>query len=63
MVDYGVSVKSGTPEDDVFLKALLNFAVYNCILGVVLVILSYIATVLMNMAAFNQVTNTDIVKC
>ncbi|XP_013164675.1 PREDICTED: multidrug resistance protein 1A-like [Papilio xuthus] len=55
MVDFGISVIVGNPQNDVFLKDLSFFAIYNCLLGVALVVLSYGATVLMNTAAFNQV--------
>lgn len=40
---------------DEFLKAAQDFAVYNCVVGILVVALSYGATVLMNIAAFNQV--------
>lgn len=55
MVDYGISTLLGNPDDEMFLKAILDFAIYNCIIGILLVILSYGATVLMNIAAYNQV--------
>ncbi|XP_073956573.1 ABC transporter B family member 3-like [Choristoneura fumiferana] len=55
MVDYGISVILEMPDDDAFLIAIRDFAIYNCILGVALVVLSYLATVLMNISAFNQV--------
>ncbi|KAI8436928.1 hypothetical protein MSG28_010354 [Choristoneura fumiferana] len=55
MVDYGISVILEMPNDDAFLIAIRDFAIYNCILGVALVVLSYLATVLMNISAFNQV--------
>ncbi|XP_047990871.1 ATP-dependent translocase ABCB1-like [Leguminivora glycinivorella] len=55
MVNYGISVMIGAPDDDAFLTAIRDFAIYNCSLGVALVVLSYAATVLMNIAAFNQV--------
>lgn len=40
---------------DEFLRAMQDFAVYNVVVGVLLVALSYGATVLMNIAAFNQI--------
>ncbi|VVC86623.1 unnamed protein product [Leptidea sinapis] len=55
MVDYGRSVIMGAPEPDVFLTAVRDFAIWNSVVGIVLVILSYSATVLMNFAAFNQI--------
>ncbi|XP_068633659.1 ATP-dependent translocase ABCB1-like [Battus philenor] len=55
MVEYGQSVIEGTPENELFLQALTDFVIYNCVLGVVCFIFSYIATVLMNMAAYNQI--------
>ncbi|XP_052753334.1 ATP-dependent translocase ABCB1-like [Galleria mellonella] len=55
MVDYEMSLKKGIPEDDVFLDSLRFFALWNSAAGLVFVVLSYIATVLMNIAAFNQI--------
>ncbi|XP_052753180.1 ATP-dependent translocase ABCB1-like isoform X2 [Galleria mellonella] len=55
MVDYGISLKNGSPEDDVFLEGLRFFATRISIVGVVVIILSYVSTVLMNVAAHNQV--------
>lgn len=55
MVDYGISIIIGVPQGDVFLGAVRDFAIYNSILGVILVVFSYGATVLMNISAFNQV--------
>ncbi|CAH2096061.1 unnamed protein product [Euphydryas editha] len=55
MVNYGVSVVIGQPQPDVFLDAITEFAIYNSVVGAILVIFSYLATVLMNIAAFNQV--------
>lgn len=40
---------------DQFVRAMQDFAVYNVVVGILLVALSYGATVLMNIAAFNQV--------
>lgn len=51
MVDFA----TGELTVDEFLRAIQDFAVYNCILGIALVALSYGATVLMNIAAFNQI--------
>ncbi|KAF9409367.1 hypothetical protein HW555_011261 [Spodoptera exigua] len=42
-------------DGDAFMKALLNFAIYNSAVGAALVLLSYAATTLMNIAAYNQV--------
>ncbi|KAG6459009.1 hypothetical protein O3G_MSEX011164 [Manduca sexta] len=55
MVDYGISIVIGSPNNDAFLEAMWYFAIYNTILGVALVALSYLATVLMNLSAYNQV--------
>ncbi|KAM3965199.1 ATP-dependent translocase ABCB1-like [Aphomia sociella] len=55
MVNYGTSLKNGSPEDDVFLDAIRFFAIWNSVVGIVFIVLSYIATVLMNIAAYNQV--------
>ncbi|KAL0838717.1 hypothetical protein ABMA28_016779 [Loxostege sticticalis] len=55
MVDYGISLILGQPDTDTFRTAFTNFAIYNSIVGAALVIFSYLATVLMNIAAFNQV--------
>ncbi|XP_039753186.1 ATP-dependent translocase ABCB1-like [Pararge aegeria] len=55
MVDYGISLIIGVPAGDVFLEAVRDFAIYNSIIGAVIVVLSYAATVLMNISAFNQV--------
>ncbi|CAH2048678.1 unnamed protein product, partial [Iphiclides podalirius] len=55
MVDYGQSVVAGAAEKDAFLQSLSDFALYNCLLGLIIFFVSYAATVLMNVAAFNQV--------
>ncbi|XP_075982316.1 multi drug resistance 50 [Anticarsia gemmatalis] len=55
MVDYGKSLAAGTPDPDSFMESMFWFAIYNVITGVVLVVLSYAATTLMNIAAYNQV--------
>ncbi|XP_021202654.1 ATP-dependent translocase ABCB1 isoform X2 [Bombyx mori] len=55
MVDFGISVVQENPNGDAFLESLFYFAVYNSIIGILLVIFTYIATVLMNIAAYNQV--------
>lgn len=55
MVDYGIGLIIGIPDDEALLRAVRDFAIYNSILGVVLVFFSYTATVLMNMSAYNQV--------
>lgn len=55
MVDYGISIIMGNPANDDFLNAMAQFAIYNSILGAFVILLSYIATVLMNISAYNQV--------
>nr|QCO93567.1 ATP-binding cassette subfamily B member 1 [Chilo suppressalis] len=55
MVNYGISLFVGNPEREQFMQAVTDFAIYNCIVGAAIVILSYTATVLMNIAAYNQV--------
>nr|XP_049698231.1 ATP-dependent translocase ABCB1 isoform X1 [Helicoverpa armigera]XP_049698232.1 ATP-dependent translocase ABCB1 isoform X2 [Helicoverpa armigera] len=55
MVAYGSSIRDGNPDPDTFLEALMFFAIYNTVTGVVLIVLSYAATVLMNIAAYHQV--------
>ncbi|CAG9561787.1 unnamed protein product [Danaus chrysippus] len=55
MVNYGISLIVEDPQPDIFLEAVQEFAIYNAVLGIAIVILSYIATVLMNITAFNQV--------
>ncbi|KAM3965254.1 ATP-dependent translocase ABCB1-like [Aphomia sociella] len=55
MIDYGISLNNGLPEDDVFLDALKFYAIWNSAVGAVFIVLSYLATVLMNLAAHNQV--------
>ncbi|CAG9786831.1 unnamed protein product [Diatraea saccharalis] len=55
MVQYGISLILGDPQGDQFMQAVTDFAIYNSIVGAALVILSYIATVLMNTAAYNQI--------
>ncbi|XP_047533221.1 ATP-dependent translocase ABCB1-like [Vanessa atalanta] len=50
MVRFGI-----LGEADVFLDAIKTFAINNSIVGAILVIFSYLATVLMNISAFNQV--------
>ncbi|XP_072949349.1 ATP-dependent translocase ABCB1 [Epargyreus clarus] len=55
MVDYGIGLIIGMPDDAALLRAVADFAMYNSILGVILVFFSYTATVLMNMSAYNQV--------
>ncbi|XP_045772546.1 ATP-dependent translocase ABCB1-like isoform X2 [Maniola jurtina] len=55
MIDFGRSVNEGTPKVDAFLQATKTFAIYNSLVGVALVILTYIGTVLMNISAYNQV--------
>ncbi|KAM3968188.1 ATP-dependent translocase ABCB1-like [Aphomia sociella] len=55
MVVYGYALDHGIPGDDDFLEAIKFFAIWNIVVGVILVFLSYCATVLMNKAAYNQV--------
>ncbi|CAK1551194.1 unnamed protein product [Leptosia nina] len=55
MVDFGISVIQGNPQGDVFLIAVRDFAIWNSVVGLVVVLLSYAATVLMNFSAYNQV--------
>lgn len=52
-----MSIFDGDPQGDIFLAAVRDFAIYNSIVGAVLVVLSYAATVLMNISAFNQVSS------
>lgn len=52
MVDYGKQSNS-----EVFLKAVLTFAIFNCGIGVAQIILTYLSTVMMNYSAANQVFN------
>lgn len=51
MVHYAISLLTV----DEFLRAARDFAIYNSVVGALVVALSYGATVLMNIAAFNQV--------
>ena len=59
MVDYGRSLyDTSIPNEQAgeeFLQDLFFFAIYNVIVGVLLIALSYAATTLMNIAAYNQV--------
>lgn len=55
MVFLGASINAGNPNWGAFMDSVYWFAVYNSILGAALVILTYICTTLMNMAAYNQV--------
>ncbi|CAF4933946.1 unnamed protein product [Pieris macdunnoughi] len=55
MVEFGISVIAGDPQGDVFLQAVQDFAINNAVVGVILVLTSYGATVLMNFSAYNQV--------
>ncbi|CAG9561788.1 unnamed protein product [Danaus chrysippus] len=54
MVNYGISLVVNDPQPDILLNDVREFAIYNAVLGVIIIILSYIATVLMNMSAYNQ---------
>lgn len=56
MVVYGMPQHVGGQGDpDLFMASVVDFAINNTILGVVLVVGGYLGTVLMNVAAFNQV--------
>ncbi|XP_022125383.2 ATP-dependent translocase ABCB1 [Pieris rapae] len=55
MVEFGISVIAGDPQGDVFLQAVQDFAINNAVVGIILVLTSYGATVLMNFSAYNQV--------
>ncbi|XP_026765038.2 ATP-dependent translocase ABCB1-like isoform X1 [Galleria mellonella] len=55
MVLYKFSIDAGFPDDDGFLSAIKSFAIWNSVVGALVVILSYSATVLMNKAAYNQI--------
>ncbi|XP_031765976.2 ATP-dependent translocase ABCB1-like isoform X2 [Galleria mellonella] len=55
MVLYGISLKEGTPDDEAFYKALFYYAIINSLVAVTFVFFTYVATVLMNIAAYNQV--------
>lgn len=58
MVDYGISVVINNPQPDIFLSDVRDFAINNSVVGAIVVLLSYIATVLMNISAYNQVSLT-----
>lgn len=57
MIEFGeaerISEEGGDAE--AFMSVVTDFAINNTILGIVLVVGGYLATVLMNIAAFNQV--------
>ncbi|CAH0600439.1 unnamed protein product [Chrysodeixis includens] len=55
MVEFGKSVIAGAPDTDQFMSDLFWFAIYNTITGALLIVLSYAATTLMNISAYNQV--------
>ncbi|KAM3965300.1 ATP-dependent translocase ABCB1-like [Aphomia sociella] len=55
MVNYGISVNKGTPNDDEFLEALFYYAIINTLVAITFVFFTYVATVLMNIAAYNQI--------
>lgn len=55
MVDYGISLVIGVPGEDAFTQAVTDFAIYNCVVGVIIVILIYAATSMMSIAAYRQV--------
>ncbi|KAL4715421.1 hypothetical protein ACJJTC_015324, partial [Scirpophaga incertulas] len=55
MVSYGISVQIGQPQGEEFLRAVSEFAIYNSVVGAVVILVSYTATVLMNITAYNQV--------
>ncbi|CAG9561789.1 unnamed protein product [Danaus chrysippus] len=55
MVNYGISLVLNDPQPDILLNDVRDFAIYNSIVGAIIVVGSYIATVLMNISAYNQV--------
>ncbi|KAI5635208.1 ABC transporter transmembrane region domain-containing protein [Phthorimaea operculella] len=55
MVVYGFSLMQGIDGGDDLMAAVRHFAIWNSVVGVGIVALTYGATVLMNMAAYNQV--------
>ncbi|XP_053600258.1 ATP-dependent translocase ABCB1-like isoform X2 [Plodia interpunctella] len=55
MVTYGMSLLQEKPANDQFLEDLKFFAVWNLVIGIFIVVLTYVATVLMNISAYNQV--------
>ncbi|KAJ8733987.1 hypothetical protein PYW07_014538 [Mythimna separata] len=59
MVDYGMGLYnpavSNEEAGEAFLRDLLFFAVYNSVIGALLILLTYAATTMMNIAAYNQV--------
>ncbi|XP_059052145.1 ATP-dependent translocase ABCB1-like [Achroia grisella] len=55
MVSYGISLNEGKPNDEAFYKALFYYAISNTLVAVTFVFFTYVATVLMNVAAYNQV--------
>lgn len=63
MVNFGISVQLGDPQTQVFLDAVRDFAIYNSVVGAVMVVFSYAATVLMNIAAYNQVNTPYTILC
>lgn len=62
MVDFGISLLAGAPENDVFIQSVTDFATYNCFIFLVIFIASYAATVLMNVSAFNQVASYLLIR-
>lgn len=52
MVDYGKQ-----SNDEVFLKTVLTFTLFNCSIGIGQILLQYLSTVTMNYSAANQVFN------
>nr|XP_032517288.1 ATP-dependent translocase ABCB1-like [Danaus plexippus plexippus] len=55
MVNYGISIVVNDPQPDIILRDVQDFAIYNSVVGAIIVVCSYIATVLMNISAYNQV--------
>lgn len=55
MVNYGISIVVNDPQPDIILRDVRDFAIYNSVVGAIIVVCSYIATVLMNISAYNQV--------
>lgn len=56
MIDYGISLTTGKPNGEAFLAVVQHFAIYNAIVGVAQIVFSYLATILMNISAYNQVS-------
>ncbi|KAJ2949200.1 hypothetical protein O0L34_g6145 [Tuta absoluta] len=55
MVDYGLALLMEIDGSDDLMAAVQHFAIWNSMVGVGIVTLTYVATVLMNLAAYNQI--------